>query len=232
MQVITTTVAAVMGATIMSAGSPNFINQTTASTAKTPSNASSQKVALAAEDATPAPAPAPAPQPKVVTVQPGDYLEKIATDNQTTSLRLFYANTQISNPDLIYPNQQLTVPTGDQTLTPRDVPVNQTIATPTPTQATSAAAPTATVTAAPAASAPTGSIWDAIAACESGGNWAINTGNGYYGGLQFSLSSWQGVGGSGLPSQASRDEQIARATILQSRSGWGAWPVCAARAGA
>jgi hypothetical protein len=74
-------------------------------------------------------------------------------------------------------------------------------------------------------------VWDRIAACESGGNWAINTGNGYYGGLQFSLSSWRGVGGSGLPSDASKAEQIARAQILQARQGWGAWPVCSIKAG-
>mgnify|MGYP006373783203 FL=1 len=76
-----------------------------------------------------------------------------------------------------------------------------------------------------------GSVWDQLAACEAGGNWAINTGNGYYGGLQFSLSSWRGVGGSGLPSEASREEQISRGQMLQARSGWGAWPACSARLG-
>lgn len=76
-----------------------------------------------------------------------------------------------------------------------------------------------------------GSVWDSIASCESGGNWAINTGNGFYGGLQFTLSSWQAVGGSGYPNEASREEQIERAQILQSMQGWGAWPVCAAKAG-
>ena len=53
------------------------------------------------------------------------------------------------------------------------------------------------------------SVWDTLAQCESGGNWAINTGNGYYGGLQFSLGTWQANGGSGLPSNASRETQIA-----------------------
>ena len=53
-----------------------------------------------------------------------------------------------------------------------------------------------------------GTVWDSLAQCEAGGNWAINTGNGYYGGLQFSLSTWQAYGGSGLPSDNSREEQI------------------------
>ena len=76
---------------------------------------------------------------------------------------------------------------------------------------------------------PSDSVWDKIAQCESGGNWSINTGNGYYGGLQFSLATWQSVGGSGLPSDASREEQIKRAEILQARSGWGQWGCAHAR---
>jgi hypothetical protein len=74
-------------------------------------------------------------------------------------------------------------------------------------------------------------IFDAIAQCESGGNWAISTGNGYYGGLQFSAGSWRAVGGSGLPSQNSREEQIYRAHLLQLRQGWGAWPACTRKLG-
>jgi resuscitation-promoting factor RpfB len=70
-------------------------------------------------------------------------------------------------------------------------------------------------------------VWDKIAQCESGGNWAENTGNGYYGGLQFSLGTWQAYGGSGLPSNASRTTQIAIATKLRNASGgYGAWPAC------
>ncbi len=71
-------------------------------------------------------------------------------------------------------------------------------------------------------------VWDRLAQCESGGNWAINTGNGYYGGLQFSLSTWRAYGGTGLPSQHSRETQIAIATKLRDASGgYGAWPACA-----
>ena len=75
------------------------------------------------------------------------------------------------------------------------------------------------------------SVWDQLAKCESGGNWAINTGNGYYGGLQFSASTWASVGGSGLPHQHSREEQIKRGKILQQRAGWGQWPQCSSRLG-
>jgi len=75
-------------------------------------------------------------------------------------------------------------------------------------------------------------VWDALAKCESGGNWATNTGNGYYGGLQFSLGTWQAYGGSGLPSNASRETQIAIATKVRNASGgYGAWPACAASLG-
>ncbi len=75
-------------------------------------------------------------------------------------------------------------------------------------------------------------VWDALAQCESGGNWAINTGNGYYGGLQFNVGTWQSYGGTGLPSQASRETQIAIATKLRDASGgYGAWPGCAAKLG-
>ncbi|WP_157983895.1 transglycosylase family protein, partial [Nesterenkonia muleiensis] len=78
---------------------------------------------------------------------------------------------------------------------------------------------------------PYSSAWDRLAQCESGGNWSINTGNGYYGGLQFSASSWRWVGGSGLPHQASKQEQIQRAYQLWQRQGWGAWPSCSQQLG-
>ncbi|WP_116109442.1 MULTISPECIES: resuscitation-promoting factor [Amycolatopsis] len=77
-------------------------------------------------------------------------------------------------------------------------------------------------------------IWDAIAKCESGGNWSINTGNGYYGGLQFNKSTWDAYGGdqyAAYPHQATREQQIAVATkVRDDRGGYGAWPVCGAKA--
>jgi resuscitation-promoting factor RpfE len=71
--------------------------------------------------------------------------------------------------------------------------------------------------------------WDAIAACESGGNWAISTGNGYSGGLQFTPSTWRANGGSGSPNGASREEQIRVAENVLHTQGIGAWPVCGRR---
>ncbi|MDO9377703.1 MAG: transglycosylase family protein [Nocardioidaceae bacterium] len=68
--------------------------------------------------------------------------------------------------------------------------------------------------------------WDRLAECESGGNWRIKSGNGYYGGLQFSRSTWRAVGGDGLPHQASRLEQIDMGKKLKKRAGAGQWPVC------
>ena len=82
------------------------------------------------------------------------------------------------------------------------------------------------------ASADSGVNWDAIAKCESGGNWAINTGNGYYGGLQFTPPTWTANGGTGMPNQASREEQIRVAENVYKTQGIGAWPTCGANAGA
>ncbi|ORA26641.1 resuscitation-promoting factor [Mycobacterium aquaticum] len=80
-----------------------------------------------------------------------------------------------------------------------------------------------------------GSTWDALASCEAGGNWAINTGNGFYGGVQFDQNTWERQGGLRYAARAdlaTREEQIAIATVTQARQGWGAWPVCSGRIGA
>jgi resuscitation-promoting factor RpfB len=75
-------------------------------------------------------------------------------------------------------------------------------------------------------------VWDQLAQCESGGNWAINTGNGYYGGLQFSLSTWRAYGGPGYPHQQSRETQIAIATkVRDANGGYGSWPHCSQQLG-
>lgn len=71
--------------------------------------------------------------------------------------------------------------------------------------------------------------WDAVASCESGGNWHTATGNGYYGGLQFTMGTWHANGGSGSPHQASREEQIRVADNVLKTQGIGAWPVCGRR---
>lgn len=175
---------------------------------------------------------------QIVTIKPGDNLSAIAKANDSTVQRLFDANTNIENPDLIYPGDQVRIPAKDEKLATRPMPVYvapQPVA-PAPVTPAAPVAPTTQSTyRAPAQpSAPavaTGSVWDRLAQCESGGNWAINTGNGFYGGLQFTISSWQAVGGSGLPSNASREEQIMRAERLLAIQGWGAWPACTAKLG-
>jgi len=77
--------------------------------------------------------------------------------------------------------------------------------------------------------------WDALAQCESGGNWAINTGNGFFGGVQFDQNTWERNGGLRYAARAdlaTREEQIAIAEVTRARQGWGAWPVCSGRIGA
>lgn len=170
-----------------------------------------------------------------VTVAAGDTLSGIASQNGTTYVRLFDANQQISDPNIIFPGEVVRIPAADEQLPDRLASVSA------PSPAASEAADAPAAPAAPAAEPPsspppvvhaaTSGAWNELAQCESGGNWAANTGNGFYGGLQFTLSSWQAVGGSGYPNNASASEQIARADILQARQGWSAWPACSAKLG-
>lgn len=81
------------------------------------------------------------------------------------------------------------------------------------------------------ANAADGGTWDALAECESSGNWATSTGNGFSGGLQFTPSTWAAYGGTGAPESATREQQIAVAENVQAGQGWGAWPSCAAQLG-
>ena len=79
-----------------------------------------------------------------------------------------------------------------------------------------------------------GSVWDELAQCEAGGDWSINTGNGFSGGLQFTPSTWAGFGGTEYAPaahMASREQQIAVAEKVQAAQGWGAWPACTAKMG-
>jgi len=80
-----------------------------------------------------------------------------------------------------------------------------------------------------------GAVWDSLSRCEAGGNWAINTGNGFYGGVQFDQNTWERQGGLRYAPRAdlaTREEQIAIAEVTRARQGWGAWPVCSGRIGA
>jgi resuscitation-promoting factor RpfB len=175
------------------------------------------------------------PTDKAVTVQEGDTLTKVATDNSTTYVRLYDKNTNINDPDLIYPNEVITIPAQDEQLPDRPLPEK--------VQAAIAAAPQALQTApqqpayhpsAAAPVAPSGSVWDELAQCESGGNWAINTGNGFYGGLQFDYGTWLNNGGGAYAERAdlaTRDQQIAIASKVQAARGWAPWPACSAKLG-
>lgn len=81
---------------------------------------------------------------------------------------------------------------------------------------------------------PAWTVWDDLAECESGGDWSIDTGNGYHGGLQFAASTWRGFGGEEFAStadQATRAEQIVVAERVLDEQGWGAWPSCSRQLG-
>lgn len=100
--------------------------------------------------------------------------------------------------------------------------------------ASTVAVGTASTIFSPAAHAAPDSDWDRLAQCESGGNWAINTGNGFHGGLQFSPSTWNAHGGQTYAPyayQASREQQIVVAERVLASQGWGAWPACSAKLG-
>lgn len=161
------------------------------------------------------------------------------------------ANPQIANVNRIFPGQQITIPgqDGPYVVTAGDTlnkiadrnPVLAAAIAPAPDAAPPAPAPDAAPAPLPPPPAPDAppapappamheSVnWDRIAQCESGGNWAISTGNGFSGGLQFTMSTWHSNGGSGSPQSASRDEQIRVAENVLHSQGIGAWPVCGRR---
>lgn len=175
-----------------------------------------------------------------VEVDSGDTLSAIAREHDTTYVRLFNANEEIEHPDVIFPGDKVGIPHQEAELKQRELPQSSSVKRaepapkpqPQPKPTAKQPAPTpAKKQVSAAVTQPTNGVWDRLAQCESGGNWAINTGNGYYGGLQFSLSSWRAVGGTGYPHQASKAEQINRAEKLQAIQGWGAWPACTAKLG-
>jgi LysM repeat protein len=170
---------------------------------------------------------------KQVVVKRGDTLSKVAKQAKLASWRpLWDLNTKIAHPNLIYPGQKLAVPAKGEKVKHRPLPA---LAVTRVVSAERSAAPASssrrsTVTRSAAAPA-SGSVWDRLAQCESGGNWGINTGNGYSGGLQFSAGTWRANGGSGSAHNASRAEQIRVAERVRASQGWGAWPACSSRLG-
>jgi resuscitation-promoting factor RpfA len=183
--------------------------------------------------------------PAHYTVKPGDTLSSIAKHEYGRAAdwpALWWANRQkVSNPSMIIVGERLQVPSSHHVgpwLTRASLAAIP--APPAPAPVAVAPAPSegagtvVTGTAPAAAPAPTsagGVDWSAVAACESGGNWNANTGNGFYGGLQFTQQTWLGYGGGQYaPSadQASASQQIAVAQQVLAGQGIGAWPVCGA----
>ncbi len=242
-------IAAVFGGALFSASASSFAILTDAYTTNTNKPASVVRAAERPERPAAKRAAVQAEaKPTMVTVDRGDTLTKIATDHKSTYTRLYDANTSVEHPDKIYPGEELRVPKAEEALASRPMPKDAVVppapapvaapqATPALQATTAQQAPVAAPAPAPApapspaATVAAGSVWDRLAQCEAGGNWSINTGNGFYGGLQFTLSSWRAAGGTGYPHQASREEQILRGERLLAMQGWGAWPACTAKMG-
>jgi Transglycosylase-like domain/LysM domain len=186
-------------------------------------------------------APAAAASADNYTVQPGDTLSTVAGPGWTyvCVANVAAGAIQSGDCDLIYPGQvlRLDIPEVERASidrwleavpAPEPAPRVNEVPRPRANPPTPAPAPS------PPTPGPDGGVWATIAACESGGNWAINTGNGYYGGLQFSQSTWEGYGGLAYAPRAdlaSPGEQIAVAERTLAGQGWGAWPACSSRAG-
>ena len=144
------------------------------------------------------------------TVHPGDTLSSIASQHNTTWEQLKVTNG-LANPNLIYPGENITL---SGTNAPQAAPIVN------------------TEPSAPVANPASSVNWDAIAACESTSDWSANTGNGFYGGLQFTESTWLAYGGAQYaqyPNDASQSAQETVANAVLASQGIGAWPVCGAR---
>ena len=173
------------------------------------------------------------------TIRPGDTLSQIAARAYGSAAdwpALWWANRrQVPDPDLITAGQRLALPSSHQVppWLARAALAATAAARPAPAAAAGAtAAPAAPAQASSPAPASSGGVnWSAIAACESGGNWAASTGNGFYGGLQFTEQTWLGYGGGRYASSANlatQAQQIAVAQRVLAGQGIGAWPVCGA----
>ena len=171
--------------------------------------------------------PAAASASKTHEVKAGDSLSIIAGQEGLASWRpLWDANASLGHPDMIYAGQQLVVPT--EAIPERPLPAGfgaaNLAAQPVQAQASGGYRPAAARPAAANYAPGSPGLFQQIRQKESGGNYAINTGNGYYGAYQFDLATWRGVGGTGLPSQATPAEQDMRAQMLYDRRGCSPWP--------
>jgi hypothetical protein len=175
------------------------------------------------------------------TVRAGDTLSTIAKHeygHRSDWAGLWWANRhRIGNPNMITAGQHLRLPNSPKTgrkvvhAAMAAVPAAAPAPSSAPASAPSAGSSSPGATSAPPAGSASGVNWSAIAACESGGNWSINTGNGYYGGLQFTQQTWLAYGGgqyAPTANLASPGQQIAVAEQVAADVGLSAWPVCGA----
>lgn len=193
--------------------------------------------------ATPSATPAVGPaRSRIHVVARGESLSSIAAAygyaGRDDWRRIYDANpTKLDNPDLIEIGLHLRIPTADEHFVRQAVQTYVPAAMPEPRRAARAnrsARSASTLPANGGASTAGGEVWDRLAACESGGNWATNTGNGYRGGLQFHPKTWEGAGGgqyAASAEQATREQQIEVAKRVQASQGWKAWPACSRKLG-
>jgi LysM repeat protein len=176
--------------------------------------------------------------PASYTVRPGDTLSTIAAHEYGRAAdwpAVWWANRhQVANPNMIATGERLRLPASGQVPAwmARAARAATGASSPAPAAGVRQADPPAAASVSTAAPASSGGVnWPAIAACESGGNWSANTGNGFYGGLQFTEQTWLGYGGGKYaPSAnlATEAQQIAVADRVLAGQGIGAWPVCGA----
>lgn len=163
------------------------------------------------------------PAPRIHTVQAGEGLAVIAEQYGVDWRRLCDANAEVAQPNLIFSGMQLRIPEPGEQLSERPecrMPVRVVAAS----QGGGAHAPPVYVAG--------DDVWAALRRCESGGNYALNTGNGYYGAYQFSASTWNSMGaGYARADLAPPSVQDDAARRLQARSGWGQWPSCSRQLG-
>lgn len=168
--------------------------------------------------------------PAEPTASLGKYIQNIYEEHKSTELDLArhvivtaYHHMELTTSDNELQDPQ-TPPTPEPT--PKPLPVQ----TPRPTpQARAATIPP--IARQPVRASGTGDVWDLLVQCETQGDWYANTGNGYYGGLQFDEQTWRSVGGRGNPANAPIAEQKLRAELLRQQRGFQPWPACSAQLG-
>ena len=164
-------------------------------------------------------------------------IDRVAITEVTETEAFEAEPTYIEDPELLEGHEEIRVPAvaGERSKRVKVTTVNGQETERTVVEETIIEAPTAaTIARGTRPGVAAGAVWDTLAQCESGGNWAINTGNGFSGGLQFHPQTWAGFGGTQYAPQAwqaTREQQIDIATRVQAAQGWGAWPACTARMG-